>query len=292
MISLKNCVPSRPIRAPQFLLDVKLKRIVDRAGMHGVDPDVAAGEFLGQHAHQSDLGVLGGDVAIHAGVAVYAGDARRDDDRTAVVHLRHRMLGAEESASDMHGKDGVEHVFRIVGDRRDGAEIAGIAEQDVDFAEPRDGLAIAFLTRSDLVMSAAHQADAAADVSRHLRQGGLLRSTSITFAPCLGKSFADAAPMLPAPPVITQTLFCMCVATGSPPSSAAGNLTRWRQSCAIGDAHRAARILDRGMMPPPRRLSGIFADRWQLEVRRQAGVSTTSSPSRGYGIGHMFQAGR
>jgi hypothetical protein len=34
----------------------------------------------------------------------------------------------------------------------------------------------------------------------------------MTLAPSSRKSFADAAPMLPAPPVITQTLFCIWLA--------------------------------------------------------------------------------
>src|ERR1700722_3283961 len=123
----------------QFALHVQLKGIIDRPGMNGVDADIASGELFGQHAHQSHLGMLGGDVAIDARVARNAGDARRNDDRAAVIHLRHCVFGAEKSASDMHGKHRIEYVLWIFGNRRDGAKIAGVAEQYVDLAEALDG---------------------------------------------------------------------------------------------------------------------------------------------------------
>ena len=59
----------------QFLFDAQLKRIVDRTGMNGIDPDIAPGQFLGQYAYQSDLGMLCGDLAVDAGIAGHAGDA-------------------------------------------------------------------------------------------------------------------------------------------------------------------------------------------------------------------------
>jgi hypothetical protein len=39
----------------------------------------------------------------------------------------------------MDRKHGVEYVLGVFGDRRDRAEIAGVAEQYIDFAEPLDG---------------------------------------------------------------------------------------------------------------------------------------------------------
>src|SRR5580704_13778244 len=45
-------------QSAQFLFDAQLKRVVDRTGMNGIHPDIAPGQFLGQDAHQSDLGVL------------------------------------------------------------------------------------------------------------------------------------------------------------------------------------------------------------------------------------------
>ena len=119
-------------------LDVVLEGVVDRAGVHGVDADAARRQLLGEAAHQPDLGVLGGDVGVDAGVAARAGDARGDDDAAAVAHPRHRVLAHQEGALDVYRLDGVEHVLRVGGDRRHGAEVAGVAEEHVDRPEAGD----------------------------------------------------------------------------------------------------------------------------------------------------------
>ena len=45
----------------------------------------------------------------------------------------------QQRASDVDGVDGVEHILGVIGDRRDDAEVAGVAEQHVDFAPARHG---------------------------------------------------------------------------------------------------------------------------------------------------------
>ncbi len=53
--------------------------------------------------------------------------------------MRQRVFGGEERAFDVHGDHRIEHLLGEVGNGRHRAEIAGIAEQDVDLAEPADG---------------------------------------------------------------------------------------------------------------------------------------------------------
>ena len=123
-----------PKDAAQILFHVQLKFIVDRPGMDRVDTNVARGCLFRQYAHQPNLSVLCRDVSADTRVTLYADDAGGDDDRAAIVHVRQGVLGGQERALDVDGEHAVENILRIFRHRSDDAEIAGIAEQDVDLA--------------------------------------------------------------------------------------------------------------------------------------------------------------
>jgi hypothetical protein len=48
------------------------------------------------------------------------------------------VTGEQERAADVHRHHLVEHVLRVLGDRRGRAEDAGVGERDVETAEPLD----------------------------------------------------------------------------------------------------------------------------------------------------------
>ena len=60
----------------------------------------------------------------------------------AVVHLRQAVFAGEKRALGVDRQRAVEHVFRIVGERRSLARIAGVGEQHVDLAPLRTVAAI------------------------------------------------------------------------------------------------------------------------------------------------------
>ena len=151
--------------------------------------------LLGDRAHEADLGVLGGDVGHRARRPHGADHARGDDDAAAVVHARQAVLAGQEGAAHVHGDLRVEGVLRVLGDRRDRALVAGVAEQHVDRPEPGDRALDVGPRGGRVAHVGGDRIGVRAGELPHARaRSASLRSTSMTFAPSLRNSRALAKP--------------------------------------------------------------------------------------------------
>ena len=83
-------------------------RRVNRAGMHGVDPDVVRGQLVHQRPHQPDHGVLGGGVVREPGESHEAADGADQDERATRVlldELRRQRLDRLPHPGEVHVHD-------------------------------------------------------------------------------------------------------------------------------------------------------------------------------------------
>lgn len=128
-----------------------LRHLVEDARLRGgwgdaVHRDVVAGQLLAQRLGQRDDAGLRRRIGAGIGVALLAGDGGGIDDAAiaAAHHAGNHRLAAMEHAVQIDIEDALPFLDGIVGDGGVHAGNAGVADQDVDAAQRRDGLLLGF----------------------------------------------------------------------------------------------------------------------------------------------------
>jgi hypothetical protein len=154
-------------------------------------PRAACRETARRRPHDADLRVLGGDIAdIATATAAHTRETRRDDDRAAAREIFLAELAGEKRAAGVDHYGAVERILRIVGERRDEAGIAGVAEDHVNCAPAVGGRG-----KSSVELAAVGDiADRDRDIFRVERGGRVVQRALFEVEQCDARAFCEEAP--------------------------------------------------------------------------------------------------